>query len=194
MEYRLTLRRRLIEARVILLLLFEFLHGNPTFRKMFASTLRAQEVSARKMATGVAPLPLALISLSSYILSHASSTSSPRAIAYANLVLNTLLVLVEDDDTITALLKNDKKNIRLCRQVCAVFRWGSCSIRIDFLCLETTAATDVSAASSTALCTIGLLYTVVAAQSTQDTRDPMLSVSTCHSNLPVAELSTSSSC
>ncbi len=128
---RLTLDHRPIEACVILLPLFEFLHGSPTFRKVFASTLHVQEDSTKKTATRITPLPLTLISLSSYLLSHASSTSSPRAIAYANLVLNMLLVLVENDDTMTALHPDNKEDIRLCRQVCAVYSWLSHSNQVD---------------------------------------------------------------
>ncbi|KAI1789820.1 hypothetical protein LXA43DRAFT_1019739 [Ganoderma leucocontextum] len=105
-----------IEACVILLPLFEFLHGSPTFRKVFMSTLHTEEDSAKKTATRITPLPLTLISLSSYLLSHASSTSSPRAVAYAHLVLNTLLVLVENGDMIAALHQDNTGDIRLCRQ------------------------------------------------------------------------------
>ncbi|EJF66865.1 hypothetical protein DICSQDRAFT_47463 [Dichomitus squalens LYAD-421 SS1] len=105
-----------IEACVILLPLFEFLHGSSTFRMVFASTLQAEEELGKRAATRITPLPLTLISLSSYLFSHASSTSSPRAVAYANLAMSTLLVLVESDDVMAALHLDSKEDIRLCRQ------------------------------------------------------------------------------
>ncbi|KAI0801082.1 hypothetical protein C8Q74DRAFT_1240211 [Fomes fomentarius] len=104
-----------IEACVIMLPLYEFLQGSPTFRRIFASTLAAAEED-KKTATRITPLPLTLLSLSSYLLSHASSSSSPRAIAYANLALNTLLVMSENDEIMAALQEESKEDIRLCRQ------------------------------------------------------------------------------
>ncbi|KAI0756821.1 hypothetical protein C8Q80DRAFT_1091494 [Daedaleopsis nitida] len=104
-----------IEACVILLPLFEFLHGSPTFRRVFAGTLAAAE-EEKKTATRITPLPLTLLSLSSYLLSHASSSSSPRAIAYAGLALNSLLVMTENGDTMAALRENSTDDVRLCRQ------------------------------------------------------------------------------
>lgn len=124
------MRCRPIEACVILLPLFEFLHGSPTFCRVFASTLYAQ-YSEKKTATRITPLPLTLISTSSYLFSHASSTSSPRAIAYASLALCILLVLVENDDTIAALRQDNNEDVRLCRQVCTVDSWRSRSIQVD---------------------------------------------------------------
>ncbi|KAI0375187.1 hypothetical protein BV20DRAFT_934181 [Pilatotrama ljubarskyi] len=103
-----------IEACVILLPLFEFLHGSATFRQVFAATLTSQE--ERKTSTPVTPLPLTLLSLSSYLLSHASSSSSPRAIAYANLAMNTLLVISESAEILVALRNDTQDEIRLCRQ------------------------------------------------------------------------------
>ncbi|KAI0673322.1 hypothetical protein C8Q78DRAFT_1118463 [Trametes maxima] len=103
-----------IEACVVLLPLFEFLHGSATFRKVFAKTLASRE--DKKSATATKSLPLTLLTLSSYLLSHASSASSPRAIAYANLALNTLLVISESDEILAALRQETSQDIRLCRQ------------------------------------------------------------------------------
>lgn len=107
---------RPIEACVILLPLYEFLHGSPMFRRVFAGTLAAAE-EEKKTATRITPLPLTLLSLSSYLLSHASSSSSPRAIAYASLALNSLLVMTENNVTMDALRENSTEDVRLCRQV-----------------------------------------------------------------------------
>ncbi|KAI0715416.1 hypothetical protein C8Q76DRAFT_618158 [Earliella scabrosa] len=104
-----------IEACVIMLPLFEFMSGSRTFRRVFAGTLAAAE-EEKKTATRITPLPLTLLSLSSYLLSHASSSSSTRAIAYANLALNTLLVMTENDEVMTVLREQSKEEIRLCRQ------------------------------------------------------------------------------
>ncbi|KAI0639595.1 hypothetical protein C8Q77DRAFT_1044240 [Trametes polyzona] len=104
-----------IEACVILLPLFEFLHGSQTFRKVFAETLTAHD-EQKEAVSKSSPLPLTLLSLFSYLLSHASSSSSPRAIAYANLALNTLLVISESDEILAALCHDAQEEIRLCRQ------------------------------------------------------------------------------
>ncbi|CDO72963.1 hypothetical protein BN946_scf185007.g17 [Trametes cinnabarina] len=107
-------RNQPIEACVTLLPLFEFLHGSARFRHVFADTLSIQ--SEKQTSTRIAPLPLTLLSLSSYLFSHASSSSSPRAIAYANLALNTLLVISESDEVLRALTKDTHEEIRICRQ------------------------------------------------------------------------------
>ncbi|KAI0652036.1 hypothetical protein C8Q79DRAFT_1019050 [Trametes meyenii] len=104
-----------IEACVIMLPLFEFLQGSATFRKVFAENLANSQEENKPMAT-TKSLPLTLLTLSSYLLSHASSTSSPRAIAYANLALNTLLVISESDEILTALRQETSQEVRLCRQ------------------------------------------------------------------------------
>ncbi|RPD55914.1 DUF1741-domain-containing protein [Lentinus tigrinus ALCF2SS1-6] len=104
-----------IEACVILLPLFEFLYGSALFRRIFAGTLVAAE-EEKKTATRITPLPLTLLSLSSYLFSHASSSSSPRAIAYAHLAMSTLLVMAESDEIMAALRTESKEDIRLCRQ------------------------------------------------------------------------------
>ena len=101
---------------MVLLPLFEFLHGSSTFRRTFISTLTPKD--EKKTATKITPLPLTLLSLSSYLLSHASSSSSPRSIAYANLAMNILLVMSEHDEILAALQQNSTEETRLCRQVC----------------------------------------------------------------------------
>ena len=63
------------------------------------------------------PLPHTIVSLSSYLLTHATSTSS-RAIAYANIALNILLALVETKEIIRVFCEPSPHLVRLCRQVC----------------------------------------------------------------------------
>ncbi|KAI0654234.1 hypothetical protein C8Q70DRAFT_1048092 [Cubamyces menziesii] len=103
-----------IEACVILLPVFEFLHGSATFRKVFADNLTAHV--EKKTSTPIPPLPITLLSLTSYLVSHASSSSSSRSIAYANLALNMLLVMSESDEILSALRADTNEEIRLCRQ------------------------------------------------------------------------------
>ena len=64
------------------------------------------------------PLPLTLISLASYLLTHASSVSSPRATAYANLALNILLSFAQNESIMGIFCQPFPGVIRLCRQVC----------------------------------------------------------------------------
>ncbi|KAH9942957.1 hypothetical protein B0H21DRAFT_779789 [Amylocystis lapponica] len=102
-----------IEACVILLPVFEFLHVNVAFHEVLVES--ASLDGEKKSASRISPLLYTLLSLSSYLLTHASSTSSPRAIAYGNLSLNILLGLVESDVIIRHLCQA-KADIRLCRQ------------------------------------------------------------------------------
>ncbi|KAH9944225.1 uncharacterized protein BXZ73DRAFT_39788 [Epithele typhae] len=101
-----------VEACVILLPLHELLYGSPVFRRVFVKTLEGDTKTAAK----ITPLPLTLLSLSSYLLSHASSSSSPRAIAYANLALNILLVMSENDEILAGLQVESAEDVHLCRQ------------------------------------------------------------------------------
>jgi hypothetical protein len=107
---------RPIEATVILLPIFEFLHNNPIF-----SNILLGYISEDAKAGRIPPPPFTLLSLSSYLLTHASSTFSPRSMAYANLSLNILLGLVENDQVMEALCQPSDINIRLCRQVSLVY-------------------------------------------------------------------------
>lgn len=106
---------RPIEAAVVLLPLFEFMHLNPLFPSMLAETLNTGRTEDQ--ARYVPPLPVAITSLASYIVSHASSMGSPRAMAYANVALANQLVWVECDGLLETLLQPTNVEIRLCRQV-----------------------------------------------------------------------------
>ncbi|KAF9041727.1 hypothetical protein BDZ89DRAFT_1207601 [Hymenopellis radicata] len=97
-----------IEATVILLPLYEFLRGNMLFSSIFLESLSDEDSQYHP--------PLTIISLSSYLLTHATSASQPRSIAYAGLGLNVLLALVENDAALTVFSRPCKQYIRLCRQ------------------------------------------------------------------------------
>lgn len=101
---------RPIEATVILLPVYEFIRSNSVFTSIFLETLSAED-------SQICP-PVTIISLSSYLLTHATSTSQARAIAYASLSMDTLLVLTENDAVLTVFSRPCKQYIRLCRQVC----------------------------------------------------------------------------
>jgi len=103
---------RPIEACVILLPIYEFLKANTTFSKVLEEYLSAQtDKSAR-----VPPLPITMLSLSSYLLTHATTTSSSRSLAYANLSLSCLLAISETENLTEAFIQPWPGNIRLCRQ------------------------------------------------------------------------------
>ena len=104
---------------MMLLPIYDLLYYNSVFRDIFRRSLTPL-VDSSATVQSKTPLPHALLSLTSYILAHASSTSSPRALAYAHLALTTLLVVVEDDVIVGALcrsLQPEYPEIRLCRQV-----------------------------------------------------------------------------
>ncbi|KAJ6519996.1 hypothetical protein C8R45DRAFT_953526 [Mycena sanguinolenta] len=99
-----------IEACVVVLPVFEFLRTNSNFPLVLISPSNDTKSSA------ISSPPYTILSLSSYLLTHASSTSSPRAIVYANLCLNTLLTLVQNDGVLIAFSQPTDERIRLCRQ------------------------------------------------------------------------------
>ena len=66
----------------------------------------------------IPPLSYTVLSLSSYLLTHGTSSASPRAIAYANLAMNALLVMSENPRVMDMLCGQAVQPIRLCRQVC----------------------------------------------------------------------------
>ena len=102
---------RPIEACVVLLPVYEFARTNTTFASIAVETLNDNK-EAR-----LAPFPLTVLTLSSYLLSHATSTSSARSLAYANLTLNCLLAFLENDEVMEAFCQPTKYTVRLCRQV-----------------------------------------------------------------------------
>lgn len=107
---------RPIEACVVLLSIYEFIHTNTSFSRVLSDSLK-QEPSDTNKTRKLEPLPCTLISLSSYLVTHATSLSSARAIAYANLSLNILFTMVETDELIFMLCQTAIAPIRLCRQV-----------------------------------------------------------------------------
>ncbi|KAF9245790.1 hypothetical protein BU15DRAFT_85478 [Melanogaster broomeanus] len=104
---------RPIEASVSLLPIYEFLFFNPLFTQIF------MDVSFDKAATSTSRSPRlahTIISLSSYLLTHGTSSSSPRARAYANLAMNVLLVMAENSRVMDVFCGESSQPIRLCRQ------------------------------------------------------------------------------
>ena len=109
------LSHRLIEASVVLLPLFDFLHLNTIFTWAFLdATLNVNE---RAYNNWIPPLPCTVLSLSSYILTHASSSSSRQAMLYANLTMDLLLVMSENARTMETFCEPLTQVIRLCWQV-----------------------------------------------------------------------------
>ncbi|KAG0707480.1 hypothetical protein DFH29DRAFT_627107 [Suillus ampliporus] len=109
-----------IEATVSLLSVFEFLYFNPLFAQVLLDMIPSPDSkpSDSKHSARVSPLAYNILSLSSYVLTHASSSASSRTLAYANLSLNTLLVMSENTRIMSVFCKpaSSKEAIRLCRQ------------------------------------------------------------------------------
>ncbi|EEB97460.1 hypothetical protein MPER_03219 [Moniliophthora perniciosa FA553] len=66
-----------IEACVVLLPIYEFLRSNVSFSTVFLETIVDEDTKST-------PIPFTVLTLSSYLLTHATTTSSPRSLAYAN--------------------------------------------------------------------------------------------------------------
>ncbi|KAH9982834.1 hypothetical protein BGW80DRAFT_47909 [Lactifluus volemus] len=101
-----------IEACIILLPILEFVLRNRTFSSILVEGIR----DAPGDKNSRPPLPHAIMSLSSYLLTHATSTSSFRAIGYANVALHILLASVESENIIRAFCEPSPQPVRLCRQ------------------------------------------------------------------------------
>ncbi|ETW87018.1 hypothetical protein HETIRDRAFT_166541 [Heterobasidion irregulare TC 32-1] len=104
-----------IEACLVLLPVFEFLHSNRTFLDVLLEPMLT-DTDNKPAPTSSSPLPYNLITLSSYLTAHATSLSSPRAIAYANLALSILLTFVEKEEIMRLFSQPSLTDIRLCRQ------------------------------------------------------------------------------
>ncbi|KZT75029.1 hypothetical protein DAEQUDRAFT_807295 [Daedalea quercina L-15889] len=103
-----------IEACVILLPIFEFLHANELFHTILLEPLTTE--AEQQVAVRIPPLPYTLLTLASYLLTHASSVHAPRAVGYAHLSLNILLVLSESKTIMETFCNRGDADIRLCRQ------------------------------------------------------------------------------
>ncbi|KAH7927264.1 hypothetical protein BV22DRAFT_1032014 [Leucogyrophana mollusca] len=103
-----------IEATVAILPIFEFLFFNQLFPQVLVESISHTE---EKTQNGrLPPLPFTILTLSSYLMTHASSSSSPRAIAYANLSMSILLVMAENTLVMKSLCQPSREGIRICRQ------------------------------------------------------------------------------
>ena len=116
-SYLLWLVGRPIEASVVLLPIYEFLRPNPLFMTVLLEDL----VSPPNDGDSTTVLPCTLISFASYLCTHASSTSSPRSLAYAGLSLNILLTLMENHMVMEFMTQTILPPVRLCRQVFTSF-------------------------------------------------------------------------
>ena len=95
----------------MLLPVFEFLDNNPAFSEVLVKPFTQEDDSQDPV------LVLSLVTVSSYILTHATSSATPRAVAYAHLSLNILLRLVQNPKISSAFCQPRSRPIRLCRQV-----------------------------------------------------------------------------
>ena len=106
---------RPIEACIVLLPILEFVQRNRVFPSIFVEGIK--DTDAAGNSSSRSPLPHTILSLSSYLLTHATSTASSRAIGYSNVALHILLNSAESDVVIRAFCEPSPQPVRLCRQV-----------------------------------------------------------------------------
>lgn len=97
---------------MVLLPVYEFLRGNPLFTTILLEDLASPEDTGQTN-----PFPCTLITFSSYLCTHASTVYTARSIAYANLALNMLLILVENGVVMEFVTQTRFPSIHICRQV-----------------------------------------------------------------------------
>lgn len=113
---------------MILLPIHDFIHLNARFSAVLLEPLldpssqsSVPPIAGNSTSQPSAPLLPTFLTACSYVLTHATSVSTPRAVAYANLCLASLLYLAENDVFMSAFVQASAgaKGIRLCRQVCS---------------------------------------------------------------------------
>ncbi|KAI5898035.1 uncharacterized protein SCHCODRAFT_02487077 [Schizophyllum commune H4-8] len=102
-----------IEGSVILLPVYEFPRQNSLFLDVLLKDIRPEE---GEKASASSPLLLTVLSFASYVLTHATSIATLRSLGYANLVMNVLLNIAENDKAVKALCEPSSMAVRLCRQ------------------------------------------------------------------------------
>ncbi|KAF9454112.1 hypothetical protein P691DRAFT_810827 [Macrolepiota fuliginosa MF-IS2] len=106
-----------IEAAVALFAIFEMVNLNRVFPSVLCQTMPSINPGKAKSGRQAPQAVLSTtITLSSYILAHASSTASPRVLAYANLSLRTLLSFLENLKPLGILFEPIAYIVPLCRQ------------------------------------------------------------------------------
>lgn len=113
---------RPIEAAVALLPIFEMVNVNKIFSSVLSQGISSgpRKKNGESGQTSSPAILLTAVSLSSYILAHASSAASPRALAYASLSLKTLLIFLEASELVNALFEPCQHVVQLSRQVSPV--------------------------------------------------------------------------
>ncbi|KAL1757320.1 hypothetical protein FB107DRAFT_209616 [Schizophyllum commune] len=102
-----------IEGSVILLPVYEFLRQNPLFLEVLLKDVQPEE---GEKASPSSPLLLTTLTFASYVLTHATSIATLRSLGYANLTMNVLLNIAENDKAVKALCESSAASVRLCRQ------------------------------------------------------------------------------
>lgn len=153
----------------MLLPVFEFLDNNQGLAEVLVKPF-TQENDLQDDV-----LVLSLVTVSSYILTHATSSASPRAVAYAHLSLNILLRLVQNPKVSSAFCQPRSHPIRLCRQVRSFppDGWHGGSTIIP----EDTAVAPGNRSSTSYVRSAGLVCVVVTTQPAQETRSELLHAS-----------------
>ncbi|KAF5323371.1 hypothetical protein D9611_005660 [Ephemerocybe angulata] len=112
-----------IAQAVALLPIYEFMAGNPTFTIILLEDLENTP----------SPWISSFLSLASWLFTNASSASSSRTMAYASLVLEMQLVLVENASAMNVLYTRPAPGLQLCQQAlisisdcldCHMHGWG----------------------------------------------------------------------
>jgi hypothetical protein len=100
------------ENAVLLLGAFEFLRSNSQFRDLLRNDIAGNDTREYGPSSGV----FAIITLTSYLVTHASSVSTSRSLAYANLGLHVIFTLIDHDEMLEQLCEPTGKGIHVCRQ------------------------------------------------------------------------------
>lgn len=120
----------------------DFIHFNTVFTAVllepFIAALQNSSDDAHFTGGKGTPLVHTLLTLASYLFTHASSTHSPRATSYAGLCLTTLLRLAENDVVMSAFVQAPQAGtisgvVRLCRQAGENYKWRRTCINMDLL-------------------------------------------------------------
>jgi hypothetical protein len=112
-----------------LLPLREFVQFNPSFlilsAQPFVYTIASATDAPGVKRSSTFTLPSTVLSLSSYILTHATSSAEPRAGAYAQVCLAIMLIWIRNPFVVKMMsMEKERTEARLCRQVRATYGSG----------------------------------------------------------------------
>jgi hypothetical protein len=115
--------------------------------RVFSAALGGPNIELKGKSTNLAAT---ILTLFSYVFTHASASGSPRALSYAHLSLQILLLFVESPILMERLTEPGTEKILICRQVSKTFE----SVIVSLNKSKRIPALPIASASRPELCAV----------------------------------------